>query len=77
MVSIRGEEIPLLKKYAAQLKEAVYGVPGIVDVEMTLELDLPEYRLVVDRERAHLARFHLPPIGDCAKHPFRGAVSHT
>ena len=27
MVSIRGEEIPLLKKYAAELKEAVYGDP--------------------------------------------------
>ncbi len=52
MVSIRGEEIPLLKKYAAELKKAVYGIPGVVDVETTLELDLPEYRLVVDRERA-------------------------
>ncbi|MBK9061805.1 MAG: efflux RND transporter permease subunit [Acidobacteria bacterium] len=62
MVSIRGEEIPLLKKYAAQLKEAVYGVPGIVDVEMTLELDLPEYRLVVDRERASDAGLSTPAI---------------
>ena len=52
MVSIRGEEIPLLKRYAAELKQAIYGMPGIVDLELTLELDLPEYRLVVDRERA-------------------------
>jgi HAE1 family hydrophobic/amphiphilic exporter-1 len=51
-VSIRGEEIPLLKKYGAQLKDAVYKIPGVVDPELTLELDLPEYRLVVDRERA-------------------------
>jgi len=52
MVSIRGEEIPLLKKYGAQLKDAVYRLPGVVDLELTLELDLPEVRLVVDRERA-------------------------
>jgi len=52
LVSIRGEEIPILKKYGAQLKEAVYRIPGVVDLELTLELDLPEYRLVVDRERA-------------------------
>ncbi|HET6438483.1 MAG TPA: efflux RND transporter permease subunit, partial [Anaeromyxobacter sp.] len=52
MVSIRGEEIPLLKKYGAQLKDAVYRIPGVVDLELSLELDLPEYRLVVDRERA-------------------------
>jgi HAE1 family hydrophobic/amphiphilic exporter-1 len=52
MVSIRGEEIPLLKKYGTELKDAVYKIPGVVDLELTLELDLPEYRLVVDRERA-------------------------
>jgi hydrophobic/amphiphilic exporter-1 (mainly G- bacteria), HAE1 family len=51
-VMVRGEEIPLLKKYGAQLKDAVYKIPGVVDLELTLELDLPEYRLVVDRERA-------------------------
>ena len=52
MVSIRGEEIPLLKKYAAELKDAVYRIPGVVDLELTLELDLTEYRLIVNRERA-------------------------
>jgi len=62
MVSIRGEEIPLLKEYAAELKKAVYGIPGIVDVETTLELDLPEYRLVVDRERAADAGLSTPAI---------------
>ena len=62
MVSIRGEEIPLLKKYAAELKKSVYGIPGIVDVETTLELDLPEYRLVVNRERAADAGLSTPAI---------------
>ncbi|MCK6683441.1 MAG: efflux RND transporter permease subunit [Thermoanaerobaculia bacterium] len=62
MVSIRGEEIPLLKQYAAQLKDAVYGIPGVVDIEVTLELDLPEYRLVVDRERAADAGLATPAI---------------
>ena len=27
-------------------------IPGIVDLEVTLEQDIPEYRLTVDRERA-------------------------
>lgn len=52
VVNIRGEDIALLKKYAAQLKEALYGIPGIVDLEVTLEQDIPEFRLTVDRERA-------------------------
>ena len=62
MISIRGEEIPQLKKYAAQLKDAVYRIPGIVDLEVTLELDLPEYRLIVERERAADAGLATPAI---------------
>ncbi len=52
MVNIRGEDIPLLKRYAAEMKRELYGIPGIVDLEATLEQDIPEYRLTVDRERA-------------------------
>ncbi len=52
LVNIRGDDISLLKKYAAILKEKMYQIPGIVDIEVTLEQDIPEYRLAVDRERA-------------------------
>jgi HAE1 family hydrophobic/amphiphilic exporter-1 len=51
-IYIRGEELPKLKEYSARLKRALYSVPGIVDLEASMELDLPEYRLAVDRERA-------------------------
>lgn len=51
-VLIQGEEIPKLKRYAAQLKREMQKIRGIVDLDATLEQDLPEYRLVVDRERA-------------------------
>jgi len=51
-IYVRGEEIPKLKEYSAALKRELYSVPGIVDLEASMELDLPEYRLVVDRERA-------------------------
>ena len=52
IVSIRGDDIELLKKYAAQLKEKIRSIKGIVDLDVTLEHDIPEYRLTVDRERA-------------------------
>jgi HAE1 family hydrophobic/amphiphilic exporter-1 len=51
-VNIRGEEIPLLKSYSAQLKTIMTGIPGIVDLEASMEQDTPEYRLVIDRKRA-------------------------
>jgi len=52
VVNIRGEDIALLKKYAAELKERIYPIQGITDLEVTLEQDIPEFRLAVDRERA-------------------------
>ncbi|OGP69347.1 MAG: acriflavin resistance protein [Deltaproteobacteria bacterium RBG_13_53_10] len=52
LINIRGDDIVLLKHYAAALKEKIYGIPGIVDLEVTLEQDIPEYRLTVDRQRA-------------------------
>jgi len=52
VVNIRGEDLALLKRYAAELKKGMYGIPGIVDLEATLEQDIPEFRLTVDRERA-------------------------
>jgi HAE1 family hydrophobic/amphiphilic exporter-1 len=51
-VNVRGDEIAELKKYAAQLKHGVAAQPGIVDLEVSLEHDTPEYRLIVDRKRA-------------------------
>lgn len=52
MVNIRGEDIDRLKRYSAELKREVARIPGIVDLTASLEHDIPEFRLAVDRERA-------------------------
>ncbi len=49
---LKGDDLAVLKGLAARLKEELYTVPGIVDIAATLEHDIPEYRLKVDRERA-------------------------
>ncbi len=51
-IAVQGQDIATLKQYALALKRELYTVPGIVDIEAAMEDDLPEYRLVVDRERA-------------------------
>ncbi|MHB8764894.1 MAG: efflux RND transporter permease subunit [Deferrisomatales bacterium] len=51
-VALRGDDLGLLKTYAARLKDELYRVPGIVDLSTTLEHDQPEVRLAVDRARA-------------------------
>ena len=52
LINLRGDDIDTLKRYSQRLKDALYDVPGVVDLEAGLEHDMPEYRLIVDRERA-------------------------
>ncbi len=49
LVSIRGEDLDLLKQHALRLKEATYSIAGVVDQEVSLEQEIPEYKLIVDR----------------------------
>ena len=51
-VNLKGEDIPTLKRYAQALKKEIYQIPGLVDLEVTLDHDIPEYQMTVDRERA-------------------------
>jgi HAE1 family hydrophobic/amphiphilic exporter-1 len=49
---LKGDDLAVLKQLGLKLKEELYKVPGIVDLAVTLEHDIPEYRMRVDRERA-------------------------
>ncbi|HQB38622.1 MAG TPA: efflux RND transporter permease subunit [Deltaproteobacteria bacterium] len=51
-VNLKGDDLVVLKQLGSRLKDELYKVSGIVDIAMTLENDIPEYRLRVDRERA-------------------------
>ncbi len=51
-VNLRGPEIDMLKSYSASLRERMNAIEGIRDIEVSLEHDIPEYRLAVDRETA-------------------------
>jgi HAE1 family hydrophobic/amphiphilic exporter-1 len=51
-VNLRGPEIARLKAYASELRDRMYAIQGIRDIEISLEHDVPEYRLTVDREKA-------------------------
>jgi hydrophobic/amphiphilic exporter-1 (mainly G- bacteria), HAE1 family len=51
-VNLRGSDIPTLKEYGFELKKAMAAIPGIVDVEMSMDQEIPEYKLIIDHERA-------------------------
>jgi HAE1 family hydrophobic/amphiphilic exporter-1 len=49
---LKGDDLAELKRLGLKLKEELYKVPGIVDLSVSQEHDIPEYRLRVDREKA-------------------------
>jgi HAE1 family hydrophobic/amphiphilic exporter-1 len=51
-VNLKGDDLTVLKQVGLRLKDELYKTRGIVDLSMTLENDIPEYRLAVDREKA-------------------------
>jgi hydrophobic/amphiphilic exporter-1 (mainly G- bacteria), HAE1 family len=51
-LALRGPELEKLAEYGAALKEKAREIPGIVDADTTLQLDKPELRVVIDRDRA-------------------------
>jgi len=52
LVNVQGSDLVVLKKTAAELRDKVKRIPGVVDVGMTLEDDIPEYRFSIDRRKA-------------------------
>jgi HAE1 family hydrophobic/amphiphilic exporter-1 len=51
-LALRGPELEKLAEYGYALKEKAKELGGIVDADTTLQLDKPELRVVIDRQRA-------------------------
>ncbi len=51
-LSVRGENLDVIAKYADTVESIVKSIPGTVDVENSLEVSKPEIRLIIDRQKA-------------------------
>jgi len=52
VVTIMGDELEELSRLGTEVSEKMKKVPGVVDVDLNWEAGSPEYRLVIDREKA-------------------------
>ncbi|MCX5909742.1 MAG: efflux RND transporter permease subunit, partial [Deltaproteobacteria bacterium] len=50
--SIRGQDMAALQTYAKQISTEFAKLPGIVDVDTSLEVGKPEFKIYIDRDRA-------------------------
>ena len=51
-ISVRGPEVDELDRISRDLIQAMNAIPGVADVETSLEKSKPELRVLVDRQRA-------------------------
>ncbi|MHB8580191.1 MAG: efflux RND transporter permease subunit [Ignavibacteriaceae bacterium] len=51
-LSVRGENLDKIAKYADRIESIVKNIPGTVDVENSLEISKPEIRLIIDRQKS-------------------------
>jgi len=50
--SIRGQDLAALQNYSKQIVAEFSKLPGIVDVDTSLEVGKPEFKVYIDRDRA-------------------------
>jgi len=77
IMSVRGDDITVLKKLADQVERIVRATPGAVDVENSLEISKPEVRIRIDREKASDLGVNVAQIATSARAMVDGYVAST
>ena len=62
-IELNGDEFDVMADLTIQIRERIEGVPGLVDLQDDLEKGKPEIRVIVDRQRAKLAKLNTQSIG--------------
>jgi CzcA family heavy metal efflux pump len=58
-VKVYGPDLEQLRRRAEEVRAAMAGVPGVVDLQVEPQVEVPEVRVIIDREAA--ARYGLQP----------------
>ena len=75
--SVRGPEVDELDRISRELVLAVGKIPGLVDVETSLEKSKPELRVEFDRERAGDLGLNVAPVAMTLRAAITGDVATT
>ena len=75
--SVRGAEVDELDRLSRELVVAMGKIPGLADVETSLEKSKPELRLEFDRERAGDLGLNVQPVAMTLRAALTGEVATT
>jgi HAE1 family hydrophobic/amphiphilic exporter-1 len=74
-ISVRGSEVEELDRISRELVQAMQAIPGVADVETSLEKSKPELKLRVDRARANDLEIKAGAIGTTLRAAVAGEVA--
>ena len=75
--SVRGPEVDELDRISRELVQAMGKIPGLVDVETSLEKSKPELRVEFDRDRAGDLGLNVAPVAMTLRAAVTGEVATT
>jgi HAE1 family hydrophobic/amphiphilic exporter-1 len=75
--SLRGPEVDELDRISRELMQKLAAVPGLADLESSLEKSKPELRLEFDRERASDLGLNVQPVAMTLRAALTGEVATT
>lgn len=71
-VKIFGDELPTLRRVAAQVEEQMSGIAGVVDLSTEQQIDVPQVRVEFRREALARYGLHISEAADALTAAFRG-----
>jgi HAE1 family hydrophobic/amphiphilic exporter-1 len=75
--SVRGPEVDELDRLSRELVQAMNGIPGLEDVETSLEKSKPELLIEFDRDRAGDLGLNVAPVAMTLRAALTGEVATT
>lgn len=74
-VQITGDDVKVLQKLSNLVEEAVASVPGTRNVQSSLDRQVPQYELKIDRERAARYGLSVGQIVSAIRSAYQGSVA--
>ncbi len=74
-VKVRGDDLAVVFPFARELAEVLRGTEGLTNVNVSMEISKPEYRIFIDRDRASALGISVAEIALTLRHLVRGEVA--
>jgi hydrophobe/amphiphile efflux-1 (HAE1) family protein len=74
-VRVKGDDIPTIFAFARQAAEAMRASPGLGNVNVSMSISKPEYRVFVDRDRASALGVSIQEVALTLRNLVRGEVA--